>query len=63
MRLWIICIELQLILIFFGSSQLLNYTQSGLYFPKLHLKFTYSKKIPSNFTDLVKYEVDGANVF
>ena len=42
---------------------LLNYTQSALYFPKLHLKFTYSKKIPSNFTDLVKYEVDGANVF
>lgn len=52
-----------LLILVISLLALLNYTQSGLYFPKLHLKFTYSKKIPSNFTDLVKYEVDGANVF
>lgn len=47
MGLWIICIELQLILIFFGSSQ--------DYLPEFRHKFTVTKNYTSNFSEVVQY--------
>ncbi len=40
-----------------------NFCYAGFYFPKLNAKFTYKKTMTSNFSDLVKYEVYGMNVF
>jgi hypothetical protein len=41
----------------------LNFAHAMNYFPKLNLKFTYNTKFPSNFSNLVKYDVDKDSVF
>ncbi len=50
------------IILFFEIIRTIS-SQSKYYFSNLNFKFTYNKTYPSNFSDLIKYDVNRLNTY